>query len=69
MTPRPPNRLGKEKSPYLHQHAGNPVDWHPWGEEVFARALAALLAAEGKPHQGNPWMRQSWDGDSTFRYG
>jgi uncharacterized protein YyaL (SSP411 family) len=32
------NRLGLEKSPYLLQHAGNPVDWHPWGEEAFARA-------------------------------
>ena len=33
------NRLIGEKSPYLLQHAGNPVDWHPWGEEAFARAL------------------------------
>jgi len=33
-----PNRLQKEKSPYLLQHAANPVDWHPWGEEAFARA-------------------------------
>jgi uncharacterized protein YyaL (SSP411 family) len=32
------NRLAREKSPYLLQHAGNPVDWHPWGEEAFARA-------------------------------
>src|SRR5215471_4626599 len=34
------NRLAKEKSPYLLQHAGNPVDWYPWGEEAFARARA-----------------------------
>ena len=33
-----PNRLAKEKSPYLLQHAYNPVDWYPWGEEAFARA-------------------------------
>ena len=33
-----PNRLALEKSPYLLQHANNPVDWHPWGEEAFARA-------------------------------
>jgi uncharacterized protein len=33
-----PNRLAEEKSPYLLQHADNPVDWHPWGEEAFARA-------------------------------
>jgi len=32
------NRLGKEKSPYLLQHAHNPVDWFPWGDEAFAKA-------------------------------
>jgi len=34
------NRLAAEKSPYLLQHAGNPVDWYPWGDEAFARARA-----------------------------
>jgi uncharacterized protein YyaL (SSP411 family) len=33
-----PNRLVNEKSPYLRQHAHNPVDWYPWGEEAFAAA-------------------------------
>ena len=33
-----PNRLIHEKSPYLLQHAHNPVDWFPWGEEAFAEA-------------------------------
>ena len=33
-----PNRLIHEKSPYLLQHAQNPVDWYPWGEEAFAKA-------------------------------
>ena len=33
-----PNRLAREKSPYLLQHACNPVDWHPWGEEAFQKA-------------------------------
>lgn len=33
-----PNRLAREKSPYLLQHAHNPVDWYPWGEEAFAKA-------------------------------
>jgi uncharacterized protein len=33
-----PNRLANEKSPYLLQHANNPVDWYPWGEEAFAKA-------------------------------
>jgi uncharacterized protein YyaL (SSP411 family) len=35
---RPANRLAREASPYLLQHAHNPVDWYPWGEEAFARA-------------------------------
>jgi uncharacterized protein YyaL (SSP411 family) len=34
------NRLAEESSPYLRQHADNPVDWYPWGEEAFARARA-----------------------------
>ncbi|MGV8074140.1 MAG: thioredoxin domain-containing protein [Syntrophobacteraceae bacterium] len=33
-----PNHLSSEKSPYLLQHAGNPVDWYPWGEEAFRKA-------------------------------
>ena len=33
-----PNRLQLEKSPYLRQHADNPVDWYPWGEEAFEKA-------------------------------
>ena len=39
-----PNRLSRERSAYLRQHADNPVDWYPWGEEAFARARA-----ENKP--------------------
>jgi uncharacterized protein YyaL (SSP411 family) len=38
------NRLAKETSPYLLQHADNPVDWYPWGEAAFEAARA-----EGKP--------------------
>ncbi|MBF8251488.1 MAG: hypothetical protein HW382_1116 [Deltaproteobacteria bacterium] len=38
------NRLALEKSPYLLQHAENPVDWYPWGDEAFAKARA-----ENKP--------------------
>jgi len=41
---RKPNRLIHEKSPYLLQHAHNPVDWYPWGKEAFEKA-----AAEDKP--------------------
>ena len=35
-----PNALAHEKSPYLLQHAENPVQWLPWGEAAFARARA-----------------------------
>src|SRR5918999_1332582 len=40
----PPNRLAEATSPYLLQHAENPVDWYEWGPEAFERA-----AAEDKP--------------------
>jgi uncharacterized protein len=43
-SPKYTNRLIAETSPYLRQHAHNPVDWYPWGEEAFAHALR-----EGKP--------------------
>ncbi len=35
------NRLADETSPYLKQHAGNPVDWYPWGEEALVAAKQA----------------------------
>ena len=43
-TNKKPNRLIDEKSPYLLQHAYNPVDWYPWGDEAFEKAKA-----ENKP--------------------
>jgi uncharacterized protein YyaL (SSP411 family) len=39
-TEQKPNRLINEKSPYLLQHARNPVNWYPWGDEAFAKAKA-----------------------------
>ncbi len=39
-----PNKLAREKSPYLQQHARNPVNWFPWGDEAFRKAKA-----ENKP--------------------
>src|SRR5438132_1849395 len=42
--PEHTNRLAHEKSPYLLQHAHNPVDWYPWGQEAFAKARS-----ENKP--------------------
>ena len=44
MESKYPNRLVHETSPYLLQHAHNPVDWYPWGEEALTRAKK-----EGKP--------------------
>lgn len=41
---RKPNRLANEKSPYLLQHAYNPVNWFPWSDEAFAKAKS-----ENKP--------------------
>ncbi|MEE9231050.1 MAG: thioredoxin domain-containing protein [Acidobacteriota bacterium] len=38
-----PNRLAKEKSPYLLQHADNPVDWYAWGDEAFKKAREESL--------------------------
>ena len=40
------NRLGFEKSPYLQQHADNPVDWFPWGDEAFKKAKAEKAKKE-----------------------
>ena len=44
MSTKHVNHLANEKSPYLLQHAHNPIDWYPWGEEAFAKAKA-----ENKP--------------------
>jgi len=67
---RRPNRLSREKSPYLLQHAMNPVDWYPWGEEAFARARR-----ENKPiflsigystcHWCHVMERESFENDSV----
>jgi len=64
------NRLVFEKSPYLLQHAANPVDWYPWGDEAFERARA-----EGKPvflsigystcHWCHVMEKESFENDST----
>ena len=47
--PRPHNRLIDATSPYLLQHAHNPVDWYPWGEEALARARDCLLYTSPSP--------------------
>ena len=45
---RKPNRLIHEKSPYLLQHAYNPVDWYPWGAEAFEKAKTEEKLISGK---------------------
>jgi uncharacterized protein YyaL (SSP411 family) len=67
-----PNRLAHEKSPYLLQHANNPVDWYPWGDEAFRKA-----AQEDKPvflsigystcHWCHVMERESFENDSLAR--
>ena len=66
------NRLAHETSPYLLQHAGNPVDWYPWGEEAFARARAEdrpLLVSIGYSacHWCHVMERESFEDEETAR--
>src|SRR5215471_17353235 len=67
------NRLIHEKSPYLQQHAHNPVDWYPWGKEAFDKARA-----ENKPiflsigystcHWCHVMERESFENDEVARF-
>src|SRR5690349_3575999 len=67
-----PNRLAREQSPYLLQHANNPVDWYPWGQEAFDAARAS-----GKPiflsigyatcHWCHVMERESFENDGVAR--
>jgi uncharacterized protein YyaL (SSP411 family) len=64
------NRLGQETSPYLLQHADNPVDWQPWGAEALARAHAEqkpLLVSIGYSacHWCHVMERESFDDEAT----
>ena len=64
------NRLANETSPYLLQHAHNPVDWYPWGEEAFARARAEdkpLLLSVGYSacHWCHVMERESFENPET----
>jgi uncharacterized protein YyaL (SSP411 family) len=66
----PMNRLAQETSPYLLQHAENPVDWQPWGEEAFARARVEdkpLLVSIGYSacHWCHVMERESFDDEGT----
>jgi uncharacterized protein YyaL (SSP411 family) len=67
-----PNRLANETSPYLQQHAENPVDWYPWGEEAFERARREdkpLLLSVGYAacHWCHVMAHESFEDDATAR--
>jgi uncharacterized protein len=67
-----PNRLAIETSPYLLQHAENPVDWYPWGTEAFERARAEdrpLLLSVGYSacHWCHVMERESFEDEETAR--
>jgi uncharacterized protein YyaL (SSP411 family) len=64
------NRLAQEASPYLLQHAHNPVDWYPWGEEAFERARAEdkpvlLSVGYSACHWCHVMERESFEDDAT----
>jgi hypothetical protein len=64
------NRLAQETSPYLLQHADNPVDWQPWGEEAFSQARKGgkpLLVSIGYSacHWCHVMERESFDDEAT----
>src|SRR5271154_5617151 len=69
---RKPNRLINEQSPYLRQHAYNPVDWHPWGEEALRRAKEEnkpILLSIGYSacHWCHVMERESFENDAIAR--
>ena len=66
------NRLASETSPYLLQHADNPVDWYPWGDEAFARARdedRPILLSVGYAacHWCHVMEHESFEDDDTAR--
>ncbi len=65
-----PNRLAKESSPYLLQHAHNPVDWYPWGDEALEAAMAQdkpILVSIGYAacHWCHVMERESFEDDTV----
>ena len=70
VIPPPTNRLARESSPYLLQHAHNPVDWYPWGEEAFDRARAEdrpvfLSVGYAACHWCHVMERESFEDETT----
>jgi uncharacterized protein YyaL (SSP411 family) len=69
---RPANRLARETSPYLLQHAHNPVDWYPWGDEALRRAreedLPILLSVGYSAcHWCHVMERESFENEEVAR--
>jgi len=67
---RRPNRLAGEKSPYLQQHAYNPVDWFPWGEEAFEKSRSEdkpifLSIGYSTCHWCHVMERESFEDEAT----
>ncbi|HEV8374865.1 MAG TPA: thioredoxin domain-containing protein [Candidatus Polarisedimenticolia bacterium] len=72
-SPRYTNRLILESSPYLRQHAHNPVDWHPWGEEAFEQARLSgkpvlLSVGYSTCHWCHVMERESFEDEEIARY-
>jgi uncharacterized protein YyaL (SSP411 family) len=70
---RPANRLAKETSPYLLQHAHNPVDWFPWGDEALAKAkregkLIFLSIGYSSCHWCHVMERESFEDAAIARF-
>jgi uncharacterized protein YyaL (SSP411 family) len=70
--PQHTNRLAKESSPYLLQHAHNPVDWYPWGDEAFARAkkegkLVFLSIGYSSCHWCHVMERESFENEAVAK--
>jgi uncharacterized protein YyaL (SSP411 family) len=68
----PANRLAKESSPYLLQHAHNPVDWYPWGPEAFAKAkkenkLVFLSVGYSSCHWCHVMERESFSNEAVAK--
>ncbi|MEY9929998.1 uncharacterized protein YyaL (SSP411 family) [Catenulispora sp. GP43] len=62
------NRLADATSPYLLQHADNPVDWYPWGEEAFAEARRRDVPSSS-PSVTPPAIGVTWCVKCTSRFG
>ena len=66
------NHLANQSSPYLLQHASNPVDWYPWGEEAFEKARKEdkpvfLSIGYSTCHWCHVMARESFESEETAR--